>query len=206
MPHEAICPSCKHRLLIPEETAGVWLTCPRCLTTIRNPNDQVTAAPSGAAPAVEDRPRSCPGCGRAVEPGWRSCPHCEEPLRRKRPPREPLPLERNVHRDTQSGTVAAIILGCLLLAGVVIFLGFGGPALVGASKEGPAILMVGGGLIAAVVIGCIVIALTGRSRGASIASSVVGGVVLGGGLVLLMGFLLWAAFISFLESCGKGCH
>src|SRR5947208_1851055 len=100
MPQEAICPSCKHRLLIPEETTQRWLTCPRCLTSIRNPSDQVTPAPSsGTAPAAEEHGRTCPGCGRAVESGWRTCPYCDEPLRRRRPKRE-SPLDEEVSRDT----------------------------------------------------------------------------------------------------------
>ena len=68
MPLETTCPRCKHVLRVPAGVAGRWLTCPRCLSSVGNPNELV-ADPSGrpAPPSAEElRQTVCPECGREL--------------------------------------------------------------------------------------------------------------------------------------------
>src|SRR4051812_1300296 len=131
--HEVTCPRCNHVLRIPAGARDRWLTCPRCLASVGNPNVLVTAAPP--APPV-DRPlpppeegageRDCPGCGRAVSRSWRLCPFCEEPLRGAAPPPRGGSLDDEVRGDSRVVGIGLIALGLLGACGIVLFLCGGG--------------------------------------------------------------------------------
>jgi hypothetical protein len=63
----AICPGCKVRLIIRERVRTAFITCPRCLVAVTNPN---------AATAT----RNCPRCQRAITAGLGACVFCGERL------------------------------------------------------------------------------------------------------------------------------
>ena len=211
MPRAATCPSCQHRLLVADTTSR-WLTCPRCLASVGNPNVLLPtepAAPSTPPDVVPAEPAPadlvCPQCDRPVERSWRICPFCAGPLRREPRRARASRLDAEVHRDSQAGTVGAGILAGLIVVGVAAFLFMGGPRLVSASPDGAAVLVVGTAVLGAVVIGCVAILVSSKSPTAKTVSGVLGGVFVGAGIVLMVVVLaclaVLAAFANFLNTC-----
>lgn len=216
MPREVTCPSCKNRLLVPPGSTEKWLTCPRCLCSIGNPNVLITSdaphvpEPRAVEPAEEPRPpRTCPSCEQPVERGWRFCPYCEEELRRPRRSSKAAALEDDVTQDTTGGMVVAIVLGGLLLLGIIVFFVMDGPRILSKSKDGW-VFGVGGVVLVLVLIGSVAVAIKSRNKTASLVSGVVGGVTFGVGLVglvvLLACLAIMAAINDFFNTCAKGCH
>jgi hypothetical protein len=212
MPREVTCPSCKHRLRVPADATEKWLTCPRCLASIGNPNvlpapDAVTASepppPEPVAPA-EERPaaRTCPNCERPVERGWRFCPYCEEELRRPRTAGKAGRLEGDVQRDTTGGIIVASVLGGLLLLGIILFFAMDGPRMLGKDQDAHAGFIMGGSAVVLVMVGATVAALTARNKTVSLVSGLVGGIVFGVGVV----FMAFSLFCISFFTCGKGLH
>jgi hypothetical protein len=202
---ETTCPRCQHVLRVSRDVAGSWLTCPRCLGSIRNPNE-LTQSERPAARPPEDagepagRDAVCDDCGRAVDSRWRVCPFCEAPLRGPRRLTAPE-FDRDVRRETGAGWVVALVLGGMLLIGVCFFLSMGGPALVGASRDSVQVFAFGGGTILAVAVGCIALAATSKSKVASTAAGVIGGIVVGIGVT---GLLVLLSCMSFIQACFGG--
>jgi hypothetical protein len=212
MPRQVTCPSCQNRLVVFPDDLERWLTCPRCLTSVGNPNVLLTTEPVSPASELEaPRQRLCPSCDRPVESGWRACPFCEEPLRRARPARRPgSDVDIDVRRDSNGGIIVAAVLGGLLLLGVVMFFAMDGPKLVGSSKDGPTVLAVGVVILGLVVGGCVAIAIGVKKKEATLVSGILGGAAVGTGIVLLFVLLaclsIVAAIDNFFQTCSKGCH
>jgi hypothetical protein len=60
MPIPVACPSCRHRLRIPENLAGRRVTCPRCNHPLEAPAaEEAPPEPATAAPSPEAEPRPC---------------------------------------------------------------------------------------------------------------------------------------------------
>jgi len=214
MTREVSCPSCQNRLRVPAGSPEKWLTCPRCLGSIRNPNDLLTSeAPpvlEPADPARELPPPTCPSCERRVERGWRVCPYCEQELKRPRVVSRIDSLERDVKQDATGGIVVAAVLGTMLLLGIVAFFTMNGPQLLAQSGDAQGVLAVGGIALLVVVIGVVIITFKSRNKAARVVSGVVGGIAIGAGIVGLMVLLacltLMAVINDFLNTCTKGCH
>jgi hypothetical protein len=206
---ETTCPRCKHVLRVPAGVAGRWLTCPRCLSSVGNPHELLTDEPARpAAPVEEPRQTTCPECGREVDSQWRVCPYCEEPLREERRGLTVPQLDRDIRRESSAGGVVAIVLGVVLTFGMVCFLAVGGPALIMNGPEGSMVLVIGAGVVTAVGVGCIVLALNSRSKAGGTASGVVGGILTGAGavgcVVLFACLSILAAVQNFFNACK--CH
>ena len=99
------CPECKTRLRVAEGTRAPFLSCPRCLARVANPQAAVDASASPVA-AV---PLTCPACTKPVEAVMLFCPHCEEPLREYRNE----PVDGTVRRDSRRTSVALIVLAVI---------------------------------------------------------------------------------------------
>lgn len=212
MPREVTCPSCKRRLLVPPDVIEKWLTCPRCLSSIGNPNILLTPEAPAAREALQAEPasRTCPHCDRPVERDWRFCPYCEEELKRPPSTGDAGPLERDVKRDTLGGSIVAGVLGTLLLLGIIIFFAMDGPKLLSQSQDAQGVVALGGVVLVLVLLGTVIIAFRSRNKTASMVSGMVGGLVFGAGIAMLVGLLaclaVAAAITDFLNTCTKGCH
>lgn len=116
MAHEVTCPICRHELHIPAG-AGRWLTCPRCLAPVSDPEAIApTPLPVPAARSV------CPRCGRGLEEGWIACPFCR--LQLKGPPTAwgvdlLRPVDVDVRRDSRRIGTSLVLLTILGGIGVV---------------------------------------------------------------------------------------
>lgn len=213
MPREVTCSACNHVLRIAEGSSSPWLTCPRCLARVVNPHAlvQTPGAPGGIQreppPARPAERLECPGCGQEVRAGWRLCPHCGVPIGARTAPRFDDSLERDVRRDSRAGLIVTITLAAFLLIGIILFLAHGGMALVGASKEGTSVVVIGGVMLLGIVAGVGAIAFRSKNRAVTAVSGVLGGLAVGAGAVLLVTLLmclaLLAAFQNFLETCSK---
>jgi hypothetical protein len=160
--HETTCPSCRRVLRVSENVHTRWLTCPRCLAAM----GERTAPPTPPPEPPEDHSA-----------------HASNIRRRPAPP--PLP-DVDVRRDLRGVNVAALVLGGLLLMGVVLFFGLGGFSAVVASDDANAVLLCGVLILGAVVAGLVALAYGARNRIATVLSSVVGGLVVGAGGILLV--------------------
>lgn len=214
MTREVTCPSCQNCLRVPAGATEKWLSCPRCLGSIGNPNVLLSSeAPpvlEPAGPAEELAPLSCPSCERPVERGWRVCPFCEQTLKLPQPAIKISSLERDVKQDTTGGTIVSTVLGTLLLLGIVVFFTMDGPRLLAHSGDAQGVFAFGGIALLVVAVGVGIITSRSRNKTASVVSSLVGGLVIGAGIVGLMALLacltILAAINNFLNICAKGCH
>jgi hypothetical protein len=224
--HKVTCPVCHSTLRIPEGVAGRWVSCPRCLASILNPEP----SPAGAFRPEEPSRTTCPWCGERVEAAWRVCPYCEESLqpggqasgvvileqeqrspspvsRRTRARRPGVPVDREVQQDTKGVLIGLGVMTAMILLGILIFAGLGGGDLVGASKEGPFIL--GMGILFLGAIGVCVFALVAKtpSSGGKVLSGLLGGLAVGATVALSVTLLAICAFFSFvisvLDTCTK---
>jgi hypothetical protein len=193
------CPRCKHRLAVAADAAGMWLTCPRCLASVANPNLlAVPTEPADVASRDGDRPAppprrppdECPSCGRRVEPGWRSCPWCEQPL--DRPARRPRlrSADDDLRLDTAGATAGLTVLIVFCVLGLVSLLVLGGPFLREPGAGGYFAVGIVGLLVLGV--GCGVAASRGGAGGTTAA-------VLGS--VGVCALVLMTLFMMFVATC-----
>ncbi len=219
MNRETSCFRCRHTLSVSPDAQNLWLTCPRCLASVGNPNIVLPTEPppSGtpsAPTSVEVQPSppesitgatTCRSCGREVDPVWRACPYCERPLRSARPEQVRASLDAEVGRDSRGTNFVALALGAILLLGVVLFVVIGGPMMVQSGTEPGQVLLVGVMAIGAFIGGVIALAIGARAQAVSTASSVVGGLVVGVGLALLIVFValltIAAAVTNIMQTC-----
>lgn len=213
MSREATCVRCQHVLHVSPDAQSLWLTCPRCLASVGNPNRVLPAEPpttavtSAPAPWAIPQGLSCPWCDYKVEATWRVCPHCGRTLAREGPKSSRASLDAEVRRDSRGVNVVALVLGVLLMVGAVLFVAVGGPMAVQSSKDGAAVVGVGILALGAFVGGLIAMAVGARNRAVTVVSGVVGGVVLGVGAVLLVVLLLCMSIVAaFANICGGGRH
>jgi hypothetical protein len=208
MPHELTCQSCGNPLRIPRGLPGRWLTCPRCLASLGNPDvldDPQARREPGREPreAPADQPRPCPACGRPVEREWRSCPFCEEPLRARPERRRQRSIEDQIKRDSGVGLLVGGLLLLLLGVGAVCFFGFGGFEMVLKSPSGVSVLLFLAALAGLVGGGGAALMVPGQRPGQR---AMVG--FLSGLGIILAGLVLCALATVFVvfQACARGCH
>ena len=186
MPHEINCPRCATALRVAPDETGRWLTCPRCLASVPNPNrDEGVVERPSPRPAPEGD--YCPECGEPVRSGWRRCPSCDALLRRPAAARG-RSLDLEVKRDSVGAIVVTAVMGALVLLGAVLFFATDSASVVAqASGDNQTIFAVLGLVVFAVVAGVLVLVWAARNPTVSIVSGVLGGVLLGAlGVVLLI--------------------
>jgi hypothetical protein len=203
MPRTVPCPRCRLTLDVDPDAPGRWLTCPRCLCSIDNPNVLVSAEP---APAVEERPetsvrRTCPWCDRAVEPDWRTCPYCDRLLRRHSRGRRLPPADAEARPDMTGTWVGIGILGGLAVLGLGVLVGFGGD-LARASDDGWRLLAAGAVLVVLLAVGCGVLAYTGKSGAGTTASVAAGAAGITAVVSGVIALLTLSACLTWLFTCG----
>jgi hypothetical protein len=200
MPREVVCSSCKQRLRVPADAAEKWLTCPRCLASVGNPNVLVTAE-APAAPAAlpagpadifpgpaEQQPasRTCPNCSRLVERDWRFCPYCEEDLQRPRAAGKASSLDRDIKRDTQVGCGMIGVLGAMLGVGIIVFVLSDGPRVLAGRPDALGGFLVWTVIVGLLVVGCVVGAFRTHSKAGSVAFGIFGGLAFMAGLFVMV--------------------
>ena len=173
MAHETTCPSCRRVLRVADDVHTRWLTCPRCLTAVAEHPGPPT-----------ERPDAPSDFGSVARPRIR-------PL---------APPDVDVRRDQRGVSWIAIALGGLILVGVVLFFPLRGFAAVMATGDPDKVMFFGLLVLGAFVAGLVALALGIRSHGVTVALSVVGGLAVGAGLVLL--FLLFFC-MSVLATCNN---
>jgi hypothetical protein len=184
---ELTCQRCGNTLQVADSVEGKWLTCPRCLASVRNPNaDRVTSTPSQGQ--VQPAPR----------------PRYQAPS-----------IERDTRGDTAATGALLIILG--LVGFVFFLMVLCGGGFQGRSLESLIGLIVGVGflLIVIVIVG-IALGSRSRDPRARASTGVAGGVVTGligalatGLIVAILTvmaiFAAIAAFIgAFIQTCKCG--
>lgn len=137
-----VCPGCKVRLVIRDRVRTPFITCPRCLTAVKNPH-LAAGAPAGAPPVHGGAPPSAasgPSPRQGVPVGVPVCSVCAEllpnhsnncpasPRQREQPAWSAPAADREADSDSNGTFVAAIILSVFILLGVVSVAGFGGGA------------------------------------------------------------------------------
>jgi hypothetical protein len=202
------CPRCSSQLRVAAD-AGRWLTCPRCLASVGNPDvfHLPTEPPAEPALRTEPEPReatdTCPGCGRDVSPLWRHCPFCSAALggRRELPRMRPAP-DDDVRPDSKGTAVGLAILGSLGFVGVFLLLWVGSAPATYADLSWVLYLAVG--VVVLVAGGCGVLVYLGRGGPASSAPLGVGAAtitIVTTGVLLL---LVLSACVTFVFTCGRG--
>jgi zinc-ribbon domain len=212
MNREATCLRCKHVLRVSPDVQAKWLTCPRCLASVGNPNVLLPAEPPPSPVTTEPAPResspeelSCPRCGRPVGPDWRVCPACETPLRRSQSLGPVAPVDDEVRRDSNGAAVVGGILAGFLALGLILFFAMGGMQIVSNVPDALPVLVLGVVALVVVAVGVVVLVGSSRSRTVTVAGGLMGGLVVGGGIVLLIVLLFCMAIVNVL-TCGKGCR
>jgi hypothetical protein len=215
MSREITCPVCRHTLSVAGDVRMSWITCPRCLTEVMNPQHHVSASPPTAAlpvPVVPMREREpdeprCPECGEAVKLSWRYCPNCDAPLGRGRTIRQVTSVEQDVRRDTGLAGGGLVLLGLLGGVGIVLFLCGGGLNEVRSRSQAQGIAgiatVIGVVLFGAVVAG-MVQAGRAKSSGSHVATTVAGAFA----IVILVLAMLLAGMVFLFADCfvSPGCR
>jgi hypothetical protein len=197
------CSSCGHTLRIAGDETDRWLTCPRCLARVVNPNALMTAdarreraaEPSGEEPI-------CPECGREVKRSWRMCPFCEAPLRRARARSLPS-VDDEVRRDTTGLGIGLIVLAVLGGVGIIVFLCGGGlkdMRMADTQAVAMGAILFGIFLLVPAIAG-IVLTVRGREPGSRILGGILGAV----GVGLLVAALGVSFLIYTVSSCLAPC-
>jgi hypothetical protein len=220
MAERLTCPGCQHVLRVPAGSRDRWLTCPRCLSPVANPEAVVPGAiqaeaparpPAAAAHGIQAEPITpspappgqCPHCGHEVQPRWLFCPYCEEPLA-GRGRRRAAGMDVDVRRDSHATG------GCLVLLAVLGALGIGllflsGLQLLGQGQAGLLVALAVGLCVLALISATIVAARGGA--GERFAGRVVfGTLALSGGLILLLVAILVFAFVVCLATWSGRFH
>ncbi|HEV3083238.1 MAG TPA: zinc ribbon domain-containing protein [Gemmataceae bacterium] len=135
MPQQVKCAACGRWLRFPDDLQEQWLTCPRCLAHVANPNRPAAGATAAGgtstavteaypvSPPIPTPPRTCPGCGKTLDPEWRFCPYCEHDAARRSLRRGSLSVDRDVRQDTRGtgcGLIGLAVLGAIGLAMALI--------------------------------------------------------------------------------------
>ena len=131
MPQQVKCEACGGLLRVPDDAKEDWITCPRCLANVANPNRATAAAltPGGSStaitegypvsPPVATPPRTCPACGKPQNAEWRFCPYCKYGGVGRSVRRGSLSADHDVRRDTKGtgcGLIGLAVLGAIGLA------------------------------------------------------------------------------------------
>jgi DNA-directed RNA polymerase subunit M/transcription elongation factor TFIIS len=223
------CPACKSTLTVRPQVRDRWLTCPRCLTQLMNPNPatqqtasrpaseaiQATPATAPASEAIQatpaapvaDRgsPSRCPGCGDAVEARWTYCPHCNERLSRRQ--RRPAPVKAEVdievRQDARATKIGLTVFLVLVLVGLIGFATFGGFQSMNSSPEAGTVLCIMAVVVSLLIAGCLVGMTRTKSSESKVLYGVLGGVSVM--LVIVVGAVLLAFFAisAACANCGK---
>jgi hypothetical protein len=185
------CPSCGSTLQVASDDRERWLTCPRCLAQVVNPNVLVTTGAPSPQPEVPE----------AASQG----PFLASP-------------DDDVRRDTTGLRAFLIALALMGGIGIVLFLCGGGLGQTGQGLTLQATLVIGAVLFMLAITGSVVLSFRGSNPAArGIGRVLVGGLVgtlIGAGFAILVCVLLVLAFValvgavinSFFETCSKGCH
>ena len=151
---------------------------------------------------------TCPRCLNAVHNPWYDGGAAVTTEPRPSPRTAGFSLERDVRRDRTGSVIGLCVVGVLLVVGVVVFIATGGPQLVAASPEGPAVFGITLLILAAIVIGVGCLIYFSRDATAKIIGGTLGGVAAGAvvvlGFVLLVIFAICAGISDFLNTCNKG--
>jgi hypothetical protein len=205
MPSELSCPRCRCRLRCSEEVEARWLTCPRCLASVPNPErrDGVyavePAAPTIPLAEVEPVRQTCPECGRVAEFAWQVCPYCEHRLRpgpRRRGSH--LPPDVDATRDGDRVRIGLIALGALMVFAVILFFLAGGGETLRRARTPADVVVVGLVLLAAFVGGLLTMGAGSGNPQARWLMRVLGCLSGAAGLVCLT---LLAALVALLSVC-----
>jgi hypothetical protein len=207
MSERIYCPACKRALRLPADCVDPWLSCPRCLARIRNPQSEPERAPSspGVAPQErqpEARPR-CPGCGVDVEPRWLFCPFCEERLRDRLPRQWSGSVEGDVRRDTTTMQVILILLA--IVGGLGIFLALMTSFAALTDNEVAPLFVTLAVLFVLTVISAIIVSVREKKSPQPTAARIVlGTITLAGALVAGGCLFMGAIFVFFFVVCLAG--
>jgi ribosomal protein S27E len=203
MKMQTTCPRCQHRLQLASDVDSRWITCPRCLQSIPNPAglDGGNRPDDEGTYATATEARSCLSCGRTLESDWNRCPYCSGRSRPQRSLLERRPLaDLDVERDTSGTNVGLVVLGVLLIAGVILFLTFGGLNLLYASRE-PRPFLAFAGILLIIFIGGLVAIGVGSHHGTTrILTGVIGGLVTGAAVAFLT---IIAICIGIMSTCAN---
>lgn len=208
MPRETACPSCGNVLSVPDTVTKRWLTCPRCLASVGNPNvmlppEGITPSPAPPAPAAPAPGEpACPACGRAVERGWRVCPNCEAALGRPPASGRTADADDEAVGDTKSVGLILVVLGLLGAVGVIFFLCGGGADKLTDAKHAAAIAF----FVTFVLLGVVVAGMSISAAGRQVAGRVLSIALGATAIVLLTGIFILAAFVYSVASCFEGCN
>lgn len=133
-----ICPGCKVRLVIRNSVRAEFITCPRCLVAVKNPQAASASGPVRCPRCGRERPghlASCAFCGESPAPtaGAAVCTVCAEELpahagncpnnasqraqRAERPWSAP-PADREASGDISVTYIFAVLLSAMVIAGV----------------------------------------------------------------------------------------
>lgn len=172
----------------------------------------------------------CKKCGKGMQADWKACPYCGGyviaevvepsigpatlPIEAANPysvgAQEPAMAEtrQEARRDLSGIGVGLIVLGAVGFLGCVMVVFSGNLHSLGSLESVQAgLLMVGGIVIASVIAGTSMVAVSGRGNPSqSGASGVMGGLLAG---MMILGFAgLWvlAAVIYLVEDCLRGCR
>ena len=197
MPYRIGCPKCNATLKVPEEVRDRWITCPRCLASVMNPDRGVTEEPVIEPPEPrrlsEDDSPTCRECGEEVEARWRYCPYCLASLRGGS-------RYRSIKRaDADAKDDLGWIGFCMVAAGLLgLFSLIALPVLGTVSISGEAVIVIGGGILILVLAG-MGIGIASRDEGARTGVSIMGGITVGIVLACLIP-------IAFCMGLVNGCR
>jgi hypothetical protein len=204
MPSELACHRCNRRLRVTPDAESRWLTCPRCLASVRNPHFSGQANPVlDAAPIaireVEVTGKVCPTCGHDVKSDWHFCPYCEQSLRpRSLDVRRGTLSDDDAAFDRRGANVGLVLVGLLLIIGVVAFLGTGGLWRMLNLRDPRSFIGAGMVLLVAVIGGLLAIGAGLRDESARGWSQMFGCFMTGAGMTCI---LIFASCIGLLSVC-----
>ena len=112
-----LCPGCQVRLVVRDRVRTEFITCPRCLTAVQNPQ-RVAAAAASATPSRPAGPvgPTCTVCAEVLPDHASNCP--ASPDQRTAPPWAAPAADREAHSDASGTYAIAHVLSGLVLLGL----------------------------------------------------------------------------------------
>jgi hypothetical protein len=192
MAERVTCPGCQQTLVIPAGSRNRWLTCPRCLSPVANPQAVAPGAIQAEAPA---RAPAADVYGVQAEP---------DPPLAERVRRGAAGIDVDVRRDTRATS------GCLILLAVLGALGIGllflGALGVLAEGESGPLVTLAVGLFVLGLISAGIVAARGSGGERFAGRVVLGTLALSGGLILFLLAILVFAFVVCMATFSGRFH
>lgn len=112
-----VCPGCQVRLVVRDRVRTEFITCPRCLTAVRNPHRAAAAAPAPAARPVAAGTPVCTVCAEVSPRHASNCP--ANPERRQQAAWSAPAPDREAGSDSNVTYTLAVMLAGMALLGVL---------------------------------------------------------------------------------------